>query len=109
MDSLARVRERRANAGARMAQMLEQEEDDFYKSTYGGFFDEDDDKEYETEGSDSDRVDSDFDCEENEHDEPIAADDDEVNTTTKRRSVAYKEKRTLEPSTSKSKPASVCE
>jgi vacuolar protein sorting-associated protein 72 len=94
MDSLARFRDRRANAGARMAQMLEQEEDDFYKSTYGGFFDEDDDREYETEGSESDHVDSDFDCDENEQDEPIQGEEDDQSAA-KRRNVPYKEKRTL--------------
>ena len=37
MASLANTRERRANAGARMAQMLDAEEEEFYKTTYGGF------------------------------------------------------------------------
>lgn len=37
-ESLAAKRERRANAGSRMAAMLDKEEDDFYKSTYGGFY-----------------------------------------------------------------------
>lgn len=38
MESLSKHRERRSNAGSRMAAMLDKEEDDFYKSTYGGFF-----------------------------------------------------------------------
>ena len=38
MDALSKSRERRANAGNRMAEMLDKEEEDFYKSTYGGFF-----------------------------------------------------------------------
>lgn len=38
MESLSKSRERRANAGNRMAAMLDKEEEDFYKSTYGGFF-----------------------------------------------------------------------
>lgn len=38
MESLAKTRERRNNAGNRMGQMLEKEEEDFYKSTYGGFY-----------------------------------------------------------------------
>ena len=45
--SLATTRSRRANAGANMAKLLDKEEDavatteddDFYKSTYGGFYD----------------------------------------------------------------------
>ena len=36
--SLASGRDKRANAGARMSRLLEAEdEDDFYKTTYGGF------------------------------------------------------------------------
>jgi len=31
-------RSRRLNAGSRISQLLEAEEDDFYKETYGGFF-----------------------------------------------------------------------
>lgn len=38
MESLSKSRERRANAGNRMGALLNKEEDDFYKSTYGGFF-----------------------------------------------------------------------
>lgn len=39
-EMLATTRERRANAGNRMARLLEnfEDNDDFYKSTYGGFF-----------------------------------------------------------------------
>ena len=37
-DGLAATRDRRSNAGARMARLLEAEDDDdFYKTTYGGF------------------------------------------------------------------------
>lgn len=37
-EGLALTRDRRSNAGARMARLLEAEdEDDFYKTTYGGF------------------------------------------------------------------------
>lgn len=38
MEPLSKSRERRANAGNRMGALLDKEEDDFYKSTYGGFF-----------------------------------------------------------------------
>lgn len=35
---MASTRERRANAGNKMSKLLnEEEEDDFYKTTYGGF------------------------------------------------------------------------
>jgi len=37
-DGLASGRERRSNAGARMSRLLDAEDDDdFYKTTYGGF------------------------------------------------------------------------
>lgn len=37
-DSLVAGRERRNNAGARMSRLLDAEDDDeFYKTTYGGF------------------------------------------------------------------------
>ena len=39
MESLVKNRERRANAGSRMGELLDKEDvDDFYKSKYGGFF-----------------------------------------------------------------------
>ena len=40
-------RERRSNAGNRLSRLIEdEEEDDFYKNTYGGFNDEEDDAEF---------------------------------------------------------------
>lgn len=40
-------RERRANAGNRMAKLLdEEEEDEFYKTTYGGFQEAEEDNDY---------------------------------------------------------------
>lgn len=40
-------RERRSNAGNRMAKLLdEEEEDDFYKTTYGGFQEAEEDNDY---------------------------------------------------------------
>lgn len=40
-------RERRSTAGNRMAKLLdEEEEDDFYKTTYGGFQELDEDNDY---------------------------------------------------------------
>lgn len=45
--SLARGRERRSGAGARMARLInEEEEDEFYATTYGGFEETEDDNEY---------------------------------------------------------------
>ncbi|RWS04420.1 vacuolar protein sorting-associated protein 72-like protein [Dinothrombium tinctorium] len=80
--SLAKQRERRSNAGSRMAAILDKEEDDFYKTTYGGFFEEENDNEYSTEASESDDVDSDFDIDEN--DELISEDEDEDGNHTRR-------------------------
>lgn len=45
---MAAKRERRGNAGSKMARLLdEEEEDDFYKTTYGGFSEEADDNDYQ--------------------------------------------------------------
>lgn len=44
---MAATRERRGNAGTRMGKLLdEEEEDDFYKTTYGGFEEAENDNEY---------------------------------------------------------------
>lgn len=45
--SLATTRSRRAGAGAQMARLLnEEEEDEFYMTTYGGFKETEDDNDY---------------------------------------------------------------
>ncbi|KAL4716272.1 hypothetical protein ACJJTC_014752 [Scirpophaga incertulas] len=60
-------RERRSNAGNRMAKLLdEEEEDDFYKTTYGGFQEVEEDNDYVQEKEADDIVDSDFDIDEND-------------------------------------------
>ncbi|XP_034016183.1 vacuolar protein sorting 72 homolog a [Thalassophryne amazonica] len=68
--SLAGGREPRKTAGNRMSKLLDaEEEDEFYKTTYGGFNDESGDDEYHGDHSDTeDEVDSDFDIDEG--DEP---------------------------------------
>lgn len=44
---MAATREKRANAGTKMARLLnEEEEDDFYKTTYGGFDEVEQDHDY---------------------------------------------------------------
>ena len=64
---MAASRSRRTNAGNLMQKLVEDEvEDEFYKTTYGGFEEEDNDNEYETEDDDDDVVDSDFSIEETE-------------------------------------------
>lgn len=90
--SLAGSREPRKTAGNRMSKLLDaEEEDEFYKTTYGGFNDESGDDEYHGEHSDTeDEVDSDFDIDEG--DEP---DSDQEEDAPRRKSrvvtKAYKE------------------
>lgn len=44
---MAAKRERRGNAGAKMSKLLdEEEEDDFYKTSYGGFEETENDRDY---------------------------------------------------------------
>ncbi|XP_051577099.1 vacuolar protein sorting-associated protein 72 homolog isoform X2 [Myxocyprinus asiaticus] len=68
--SLAFSRAPRKTAGNRMSRLLDaEEEDEFYKTTYGGFHDESGDEEYKGDLSETeDEVDSDFDIDEG--DEP---------------------------------------
>ncbi|XP_067832101.1 vacuolar protein sorting-associated protein 72 homolog [Heptranchias perlo] len=75
--SLAQNRPSRKNAGNRMSRLLDaEEEDDFYKTTYGGFQEESGDDEYNTDQSESeDEVDSDFDIDEGE--EPTSDQEDD--------------------------------
>ncbi|XP_075976312.1 vacuolar protein sorting-associated protein YL-1 [Anticarsia gemmatalis] len=83
-------RERRSNAGNRMAKLLdEEEEDDFYKTTYGGFQETEEDNDYVQEKETEDVVDSDFDIDEN--DEPVS--DQEADDKRKRKvgTKAYKD------------------
>ncbi|XP_013142226.1 PREDICTED: vacuolar protein sorting-associated protein 72 homolog [Papilio polytes] len=83
-------RERRSNAGNRMAKLLnEEEEDDFYKTTYGGFQEGEEDNDYVEEKETEDVVDSDFDIDEN--DEPTSEHDDEETKKRKVDTKAYKD------------------
>lgn len=80
--SIMTQRERRSNAGNRMAKLLdEEEEDDFYKTTYGGFQETEEDNDYVEEKETEDVVDSDFDIDEN--DDPVS--DQEVDEKRKRK------------------------
>ncbi|KAK0183160.1 hypothetical protein PV327_001227 [Microctonus hyperodae] len=88
---MASTREKRANAGNKMAKLLdEEEEDDFYKTTYGGFEEVEQDNDYMEEDEAEDEVDSDFSIDEN--DEPVS-DTEQEGPKKKRRLVtkAYKE------------------
>ncbi|KAH8866208.1 Vacuolar protein sorting-associated protein 72 [Schistosoma japonicum] len=73
-------RERRTNAGARMARLLnEEEEDEFYSNIYGGFTEEAEDVDYQSESSVEDVIDSDFADESSGSgdDDNVRSDDDE--------------------------------
>ncbi|KAJ8335231.1 hypothetical protein SKAU_G00408700 [Synaphobranchus kaupii] len=90
--SLAFSRAPRKTAGNRMSKLLDaEEEDDFYKTTYGGFNDESGDDEYKGDQSDTeDEVDSDFDIDEG--DEPDSdQEDDEPRRKRRVITKAYKE------------------
>ncbi|XP_034828648.1 vacuolar protein sorting-associated protein 72 homolog [Maniola hyperantus] len=83
-------RERRSNAGNRMAKLLdEEEEDDFYKTTYGGFEEVAEDNDYVQEREADDVVDSDFDIDEN--DEPVSDQEGEAKEKKKINTKAYKD------------------
>ncbi|XP_055615463.1 vacuolar protein sorting-associated protein 72 homolog [Toxorhynchites rutilus septentrionalis] len=105
---MAASRERRSNAGNRIAKLLdEEEEDEFYKTSYGGFDETADDNEYiQKQDDEDDIVDSDFSIDEN--DEPIS--DQEEETSKRSRKVttkAYKEpvkKKAPSKSVKESKP-----
>lgn len=75
--SLVGGRAPRKTAGNRLSGLLQvEEEDEFYKTTYGGFNEESGDDEYKGEHSDSeDEVDSDFDIDEG--DDPTSDQDDD--------------------------------
>lgn len=92
---MAATRSRRGNAGNRIAKLLneEEEEDDFYKSTYGGFAEEQNDREYvqkKVNEDDEDSVDSDFSIDENDE---VISDTEEQEPTRRKRvtTKAYKE------------------
>ncbi|XP_058813945.1 vacuolar protein sorting-associated protein 72 homolog [Topomyia yanbarensis] len=97
---MAATRERRANAGNRISKLLdEEEEDEFYQTSYGGFNESTDDKEYIQKNDDEDDiVDSDFSIDEN--DEPVS-DQEETIIPKRRKKVvtkAYKEPMTKKKS-----------
>ncbi|CAH1252158.1 VPS72 [Branchiostoma lanceolatum] len=100
---MAAERSRRANAGAKMTKLLvDEQEDEFYQTTYGGFNEESGDDEFESDAESSDdEVDSDFSA--SEDDEPVSDQEDDE-PQRKRRVVtkAYKEpKKAAKPSEGK--------
>lgn len=92
---MAASRERRANAGNRIAKLLneEEEEEDFYKTSYGGFQETEDDRDYvqkKSGDSDDDIVDSDFSIDE---DDEVISDNEDAPKQRQRKFLtrAYKE------------------
>ena len=78
---MAMERSRRSNAGNRMSKLIEEaedevEKDDFYKTTYGGFDEEECDEDYQSEEGEEDSFDSDFSASEEDDDVESAEDDD---------------------------------
>lgn len=64
---MAASRSQRNNAGSRMSRLIDEEadEDEFYKTAFGGFQEESGDEKYDTEESEDDVSDSDIDASEN--------------------------------------------
>ncbi|KAH8261776.1 hypothetical protein KR038_000092 [Drosophila bunnanda] len=103
---MAASRSRRNNAGNKIASLLDEEEDDFYKTSYGGFQDEEEDKEYEQKDEEEDVVDSDFSID--EQDEPISDQEEAPDKKRKRGGVntkAYKETKPTAKKETKAVPA----
>lgn len=102
---MAATRERRYNAGNRISKLLNEEEDeeDFYKTKYGGFHDTEDDREYvqkTKDGDDDDSVDSDFSIDED--DEVISDTEEQPQRRKKVNTKAYKEPPAKKPNQTKS-------
>uniref|UniRef100_A0A182J1V4 Vacuolar protein sorting-associated protein 72 homolog n=1 Tax=Anopheles atroparvus TaxID=41427 RepID=A0A182J1V4_ANOAO len=98
---MAASRERRTNAGRRMASLLnEEEEDEFYKTSYGGFSETADDGDYvQKNDEEEDVVDSDFSIDEN--DEPVSDAEEEPAKGAKRRKAGTVTKAYREPAPKK--------
>ncbi|XP_047026405.1 vacuolar protein sorting-associated protein 72 homolog [Helicoverpa zea] len=83
-------RERRSNAGNLLAKVLDEEEDDeFYATTYGGFQETEEDNDYMLEKEVDDEVDSDFSIDEN--DEPKSDEETEEKRTRKSGTKVYQD------------------
>jgi len=98
-------RPRRANAGSRMTKLIEEaqdeeEGDDFYKNTYGGFNEDEEDQDYVSEDEQEDIIDSDFSLSEHEDEVENNEDDDDK----KRRKPKKKIKTFKKPTTADGAP-----
>ncbi|CAD7090398.1 unnamed protein product [Hermetia illucens] len=101
---MASTRSRRANAGNKIAKLLdEEEEDDFYKTSYGGFQEVDDDVDYVQKDEEEDIVDSDFSIDED--DEPISENEEEQPKRAKKPTRGYKDPKAKKPAAKTTAPA----
>ncbi|CAH8632294.1 unnamed protein product [Heterobilharzia americana] len=100
-------RKRRLNAGAKMARLLnEEEEDEFYSTVYGGFTEEAEDADYQSESSVEDVIDSDFvDSSESEDDDDGAGSEEDEEKRKKRKSNRVVTKGYKEPKRAKAAPS----
>uniref|UniRef100_H2YW53 Vacuolar protein sorting-associated protein 72 homolog n=1 Tax=Ciona savignyi TaxID=51511 RepID=H2YW53_CIOSA len=98
---MAASRESRRNAGNRMSKVLEGEldEDEFYKTTYGGFMEEEEDNDFSSGQEDSaDEVDSDFDRSENDE---VVSDEGDADKPKRRKKPGVSTKAYKEPAVKK--------
>ena len=104
---MASSRSRRSNAGSKMASLLDSEEvDDFYSTTYGGFSEEAEDREfnYNSPVEDDDEVDSDFSIDENDEPRSDVEDDGEGKAKRPKRGLGVQTKAYKEPKKSQDAP-----
>lgn len=95
---MAATRERRVNAGNRISNLLnEEEEEEIYKTLYGGFHETEDDRDYiqAKQDDDDDSVDSDFSIDEN--DEVISDTEELPERRAKQSTRAYKDVKAKKP------------
>lgn len=95
---MAATRERRVNAGNRISNLLnEEEEEEIYKTLYGGFNETEDDKDYielKQNDDDDDSVDSDFSIDENDE---VISDMEEVPEKRAVKQSTYKDLKAKKP------------
>ncbi|KAG8175321.1 hypothetical protein JTE90_002866 [Oedothorax gibbosus] len=98
---LCTTRERRANAGSKMAVLLENEDaDDFYQSAYGGFAEDAEDNDFDEEQEENVSDESDSDISIDENDEPVS---DHEEDDKKKRKMRVVTKAYTEPDSKKPK------
>lgn len=103
-SKMAATRERRVNAGNRISNLLnEEEEEEIYKTLYGGFQETEDDRDYiqAKQDDDDDSVDSDFSIDEN--DEVISDTEELPERRAKQNTRAYKDVKAKKPPANKAR------